>query len=102
METLQQLAELTSGSVTRVNPAELAQDFANIISDEIVATNVQFEIRLHNGLKFRNEDPDCLRDNGSVCFKRIGNATVNTEVLLSSLFITLFEILLLNLYIDYI
>ena len=38
------------------------------------------EIRLHKGLKFRNEDPATLNEDGSLCKKRIGNATIYTEI----------------------
>lgn len=31
--------EMTKGNVTRINPEELSNDFANILSDELVATN---------------------------------------------------------------
>lgn len=31
METLGKLADLTNGNVTRVNPSDIAKDFANIL-----------------------------------------------------------------------
>ena len=80
METLGKLADLTNGNVTRVNPAEIANDFANILSDEIVATHVELKLRLHKALKVRNELLEDQKEGGSVCEKKIGNATVNTEI----------------------
>jgi Mg-chelatase subunit ChlD len=40
MDILQTLAEQTMGNVTRVNPENLSKDFASILSDEVVGTNV--------------------------------------------------------------
>lgn len=45
-----------------------------------MATNVDLEMRLHKGLKFRNEDPNSLSADGSRLLKKIGNATYNTEI----------------------
>lgn len=45
-----------------------------------MATNVDLEIRLHNGLKFKNEDPNSLSADESRFKKKIGNATYNTEI----------------------
>lgn len=38
IETIGKLAEITNGNVTRVEPKDIAKDFANILQDEIVAT----------------------------------------------------------------
>ena len=80
VETLGKIAEDTNGNVTRVNPEEVSKDFSGILKDEIVATNVDMEIRLHKGLRFSNEEPENLSVDGSLLKKKIGNATVNTEV----------------------
>lgn len=80
VQILGQLAEDTNGNVTRVNPADISKDFSEILKDEIVATNVDLEIRLHKGLRFSNEDEENLNPDGSLLKKKIGNATINTEV----------------------
>lgn len=43
---------------------------------------MEVKIRLHDGLKFRNIDDqsDILSHMGSVCTKKIGNATVKTII----------------------
>ena len=80
IETLGKLAESTNGNVTRVNPDDISKDFSGILKDEIVATNVSLEIRLHKGLKFCNEDIENLSEDGSFLKIKVGNATVKTEV----------------------
>lgn len=81
LEILGKLTEDTNGNITRVNPEEISNDFSGILKDEIVATNVDLEIRLHKGLRFSNEDPENLSVDGSLLRKKIGNATINTEVI---------------------
>lgn len=94
VETLGKLADDTNGNVTRVNPDEISQDFSGILKDEIVATNVDLEIRLHKGLKFCNEDQLNLSEDGSLLKRRIGNATINTEVIYHYFSFCLFFIIL--------
>ena len=53
--TLSKLAELTGGMVERVNPTNLTKNFANILALPVIATNVITKVKLHKGLKFRNE-----------------------------------------------
>jgi len=55
MEILGKLAQITNGNVERIDPSDLTKDFGAILKDEIVATKVEFKIRLHKALKFRNE-----------------------------------------------
>jgi hypothetical protein len=80
MEFLGKIADVTNGNVTRVNPSEISNDFASILKDEVVATKVTLKMRLHKGLKFRNEIESELKDDCSLCEKILGNATVKTEV----------------------
>ena len=80
IETLAKVTELTNGTVERVVPEDISKNFGAILKDEIVGTQVSFEVRLHNALKFRNEEPIHLKENGSVYMKEVGNATISTEV----------------------
>ena len=80
MESLSQLAELTGGNVERVDPCSLTKNFANILSDPIIASNVIAKIKLHKGLQFRNEDDSNLSEDKSLLVKDIDNVTANTEV----------------------
>lgn len=80
MEKLGQLADLTQGKVTRVNPDNITNDFASIMKDEVVGTQVEVKIRLHPALKFRNEEEEYLTENKSVYLKNIGNVTAGTTL----------------------
>jgi hypothetical protein len=56
IDTLSKISEMTGGQVQRVNPIQLTQNFSNILSLPVIATNVVTKIKLHKGLEFRNED----------------------------------------------
>jgi hypothetical protein len=56
LDALSKLAELTGGEIERVDPISLTKNFANILSNPIIASNVIAKILLHKGLQFRNED----------------------------------------------
>lgn len=56
LESLSKLAEITGGNVERVDPVSLTKNFANILSQPVIASNVVAKIKLHKGLQFRNED----------------------------------------------
>ena len=43
-----------------VNPEKLADDFANVLKDEVVGLNVDVKIQLHKAMTFRNEDKTTL------------------------------------------
>ena len=57
LESLSKLAELTGGEVERVDPIDLTKNFASILSQPIIASNVVCKVKLHKGLQFRNENP---------------------------------------------
>ena len=71
---------MTGGDIERVNPVDLTKNFANILSQPIIASNVVAKIKLHKGMMFRNEDPDRLSDDMSLMTREIGNVTVDTEI----------------------
>lgn len=50
LDSLSKLAELTGGNVERVDPVALTSNFANILSQPIIASNVVAKIKLHKGL----------------------------------------------------
>ena len=83
-EVIGKLAEKTNGNVTRLDPEDISKNFANILKDEIVGTNVTVEVRLHKCLRFRNEEAQYLFEDGSVYRKNLGNATSNMEVISTS------------------
>ena len=77
MDVLGMLSESTNGNVTRVNPTDIGKDFASILKDEVVGTNVVLVVKMHSALKFRNEDEGVSLD-GQTLTKDVGNATVNS------------------------
>lgn len=79
MDVLGMLSESTNGNVTRVNPTDIGKDFASILKDEVVGTNLVLVVKMHSALKFRNEDEGVSLD-GQTLTKDVGNATVNSQV----------------------
>jgi hypothetical protein len=80
VDKLAKIADMTGGSVTRVNPDKIHEDFANILKEELVARDVDVKIRLHRCIAFRNEEPAFLADENSLYQKHIGNITAHTEL----------------------
>lgn len=78
IDSLSKLAELTGGNVERVNPTTLTQEFGNMLSQPVIASNVETKVKLHKGLRFRNELPEFLSDDKSLYAKRFGNVTAET------------------------
>ena len=78
INSLSKLAELTGGNVERVNPTTLSQQFANMLSVPVIATNVESRVKLHKGLQFRNELMENLSDDKSILGKKFGNVTAET------------------------
>lgn len=80
ISTLSTLAELTGGTVERVDPIQLTQNFANILQLPVIATNVITRVKLHKGLEFRNEDPVNLSEDKTLMVRDQGNVTEETEI----------------------
>lgn len=80
LDALSKLAEMTNGEIERVNPIDLTNNFANILSQPIIASNVVAKVKLHKGMTFRNEDPTHLSDDGTLMTREIGNVTADTEI----------------------
>lgn len=64
----------------RVDPVALTSNFANILSQPIIASNVVAKIKLHKGLQFRNEDKSLLSEDNSLLVRDLGNVTEETEI----------------------
>ena len=62
----------------RVNPTTLTQNFANMLSVPVIATQVEAKVKLHKGLQFRNELPTDLSEDKSLLARRFGNTTAET------------------------
>ena len=76
---LSYVADLTEGSVLKVDPANLLNDFSAILAEKIIATEVQAFVVLHKALKFKNESPESLEQGGSKLHKNVGNVTQLSE-----------------------
>ena len=80
MTVIGKLAEKTNGNMKVINPEKLADDFANVLKDEVVGLNVEVKIKLHQAMTFRHEDVKFLKENGTVMVKEFSNATSNTKI----------------------
>ena len=79
LSMLSPIADLTGGSILRVNPMNLSNDFSNLIAEAIVATKVNIEVRLHKALKFyREEEQNYVNSNKNIIRREIGNVTRNS------------------------
>ncbi|CAN0100205.1 unnamed protein product, partial [Hapterophycus canaliculatus] len=70
LEKLGAMADISGGSVTRVKASELTSNFAGILANPILASQVSVRVTLHKGLKFRNAD---VGDGANTLDKDIGN-----------------------------
>ena len=73
------MAELTGGSVEKVDPEKLTENFANILSEPVIATKVVTKVKLHKGLRFRNEVEANLNADKTLMAKDMGNVTADNE-----------------------
>jgi len=80
LDTLSKLADTTGGTVERVDPENLTENFANILSEKILATNVEVRVKLHKAMEFRNEDEENLQEERTLLVKQFGNVTENSEM----------------------
>lgn len=64
------IVEKTGGELNKVNPETLSQDFANILSTQVYATNTKVIVRLSDGLEFK--------DKSKILYKDIGNVNDDT------------------------
>jgi hypothetical protein len=73
------VTEATQGSIVKVSPTSLTTEFASIMADEIIATQVSVDIFLHHSLRFLNEKPEDLLANSTHLQKIVGNATPSSS-----------------------
>ena len=78
IDSLSKLAELTGGAVERVNPSTLTKEFASLLQMPVIATNVEARVKIHKGLRFRNElDKDVSGDKTTLT-RKFGNVTAES------------------------
>ena len=75
LESLALVTEETGGSIVKVAPESLSREFANVMSDDVIATQVTVQVSIHKAIKFAGESPEHLTNNGSKMNRSIGNAT---------------------------
>ena len=80
LETLRTIPEKTGGEIQRVEADKLTENFANIMSAPIIATDVKMKVILHNGLEFKNEEEEQLNVFKNVLTKELGNVTSDSEL----------------------
>lgn len=79
LEALNLVTFETQGEIVKVDLESLSSQFSAIISQELVATQVQVEIYLHKSIQFYNEKPKNLSNGDSTLKKFIGNANDSTS-----------------------
>lgn len=78
MDSLGKLAEMTGGSVERVDPTTLTKNFASMLSIPVIATNVEAKVKIHKGLQFRNELNKDVSAEKTLLVKQFGNVTAES------------------------
>lgn len=77
LDCLSSLVEETGGDLTKVDPENLSNDFANILATEVLACNVTVTVNLHKFLGFRNQEAIYLKKPTHL-FKKLGSVTEQT------------------------
>jgi len=75
LENLGQVADVTGGNVSKVNPLNLTENFQAMLEKPIIATNVRVSLQLHKGMYFRNEEQVA-----STVTKELGSVNEDSEV----------------------
>jgi len=76
VENLGTLTEATGGTVTKLDPLKLTQEFSSILAEPVLATGVAVKVLLHQALAFRDEEDVT----GNVLERQIGNVTGSSEL----------------------
>ena len=80
IEILTAMIEQTGGEITRVKPNDILEEFGNLLSNELVATNVKVKVKIHKLMQFRKEDQNDIKHEGCTLIKEVGNATKESEL----------------------
>jgi hypothetical protein len=80
IDILMAMIDETGGEIIRVKPTEILEQFSNLLTNEVVATNVRVKVKLHKIMHFRNEEEKDIKNNGSTLIKEVGNATKESEL----------------------
>jgi len=90
VENLGVMSEAAGGTVSKLDPTKLVDEFAAILAEPVLATRCTLTMHLHAGLRFRNEDElveeaaaaasTSAPQHHHVLVKQIGNVTASSEV----------------------
>jgi len=80
LDLLSPTVNLTNGDIIKVSPLDLDKNFAEILSEKLIATNAAVEVHLQKAFMFTNEEETALKSEKSVMVKEIGNATKDTII----------------------
>lgn len=61
--------------VDRVSPADLTANFNSFLAKPVIATNVVSKVKLHKGLRFRNENVVNISEKETQLTREFGNVT---------------------------
>jgi hypothetical protein len=79
LEELSIMVDATEGEITMVDPEHLAENFANILSDQLIASHASATVTMHKALAFRNTEATSLSLGGSQMTRKIGNVNTTTS-----------------------
>lgn len=100
IEILGQLCELTQGEIIRVKPTEILNEFANLMDNEILATDVSITVKLHKTFEFRNERKEDLSNENSEFNQKVGMVSNESELCLEYRVKSNDELLKMNVDLD--
>jgi len=72
LDLLAPCATKTGGNMVKIDPENLADDFAEFLSERIIAFNCTIAIKLHSIMKFVTINPSDIGADPSVLFKELG------------------------------
>ena len=75
LESLIKVTKTTGGDIVQVAPENISEEFANILSNDVIATHVSVEVNLHQSIEFKTEELENLSLMKSRLRKKVGNAT---------------------------
>lgn len=73
LDCLSTIVEETGGDLTKVDPQNLSNDFANILSQQILAFNVTVTVNIHKALEYRNQESQYIHNTRLI--KNLGSVT---------------------------
>lgn len=80
LEYLSALAKESGGDVNMVTQEKLVDEFSNILSNPVIATQVKAKVFLHKAFQFRDEDKELMSDDCSLLVRDLGNVTDETQI----------------------